>query len=69
MSAAAPNSACVIISRAIQGLGIGGTLSGSVIVINLVAHPKLYPVLMGIWTGVFIVATILGPLIGGAFTS
>ncbi|KAL9082713.1 MAG: hypothetical protein Q9165_008812 [Trypethelium subeluteriae] len=69
VSAAAPNSASVIVGRAIQGVGIAGTLSGSVIVINLVAHPKLHPLLIGIWTGVFIIATILGPLIGGAFTS
>jgi len=69
VSAAAPNSASVIVGRAIQGLGIGGTLAGSVIVINHVAHPKSHPMLIGIWTGVFIIATILGPLIGGAFTS
>lgn len=69
VSAAAPNSASVIVGRAIQGLGIAGTLSGSVIVINHVAQPKLHPLLIGIWTGVFIISTILGPLIGGAFTS
>lgn len=69
VSAAAPNSTSVIVGRAIQGLGIAGTLSGSVIIINLVAHPQLHPMLIGIWTGVFIIATILGPLIGGAFTS
>jgi MFS transporter, DHA2 family, glioxin efflux transporter len=69
VSAAAPNSAAVIIGRAIQGLGIGGSLSGSVIVINHVSHPRLHPLLIGIWTAVFIVSTILGPLIGGAFTS
>ena len=33
------------------------------------AHRKLHPVLIGVWTGIFIISTILGPLIGGAFTS
>lgn len=69
VSAAAPNSLSVIIGRAVQGLGIAGTLSGSVIVINLVSHPSLHPMLIGVWTGVFILSTILGPLVGGAFTS
>jgi MFS family permease len=69
VSAAAPNSEAVIIGRAVQGLGIGGTLSGSVIIINHVSHPRLHPLLIGIWTAIFIISTILGPLIGGAFTS
>ncbi|OIW29104.1 putative MFS transporter [Coniochaeta ligniaria NRRL 30616] len=69
VSAAAPNSAAVIVGRAIQGLGVAGTLSGSVIIINLVSHPKLHPMLIGIWTALLIITTILGPLIGGAFTA
>jgi MFS family permease len=69
VSGAAPNSAAVIVGRTIQGWGIAGTLSGSVILINLVSHPKKHPMLIGIWTGIFVIATILGPLIGGAFTS
>ncbi|KAI0506312.1 putative MFS transporter [Xylaria bambusicola] len=69
VSASATNSAAVIVGRAIQGLGIGGILSGSVIIINHVSHPKLHPPLIGMWTAVFIISTILGPLIGGAFTT
>jgi predicted MFS family arabinose efflux permease len=69
VSAAARNSASVTVGRAIQGWGIAGTLSGSVILINLVSHPTKHPMLIGIWTGIFVIATILGPLIGGAFTS
>jgi MFS family permease len=69
VSAAAPNSESVTIGRAIQGLGISGTMSGSIIVINYVSHPKLHPLLIGIWTGIFMVSTILGPVIGGALTS
>ncbi|KAF1936743.1 MFS general substrate transporter [Clathrospora elynae] len=69
VSAAAPNSASVTVGRAIQGWGIAGTLSGSIILINLVSHPKNHPMHISIWTGIFVIATILGPLIGGAFTS
>ncbi|KUI56700.1 Putative HC-toxin efflux carrier TOXA [Cytospora mali] len=68
-AAAAPNSQSVIVGRAIQGWGISGTMSGSIIVINYVSHPKKPPLLIGIWTGIFMVSTILGPVIGGAFTS
>lgn len=59
----------MIVGRAIQGLGATGTLSGSVLIINYVAQPKRRPVLIGSWMGVFMVSTILGPVIGGAFTS
>lgn len=58
-----------IVGRAIQGLEAAGTLSGSVLVINYVAQPKRRPVLIGSWMGVFMVSTILGPVIGGALTS
>lgn len=66
---AAPNSQSIIVGRAIQGLGIAGSMSGSIIVINYVSHPRKHPMLIGIWTGVFMISTILGPIIGGAFTS
>lgn len=69
VGAAAPNSQAVIVGRAIQGLGAAGTLGGSVLIINYVAHPTRRPVLIGAWMAVFMVSTILGPVIGGAFTS
>jgi MFS family permease len=69
VAAAAPNSTAVIVGRAIQGLGAAGTLSGSVLIINYVSKPKSRPMLLGVWFGVFMVSTILGPVIGGAFTS
>lgn len=68
-AAAAPNSQSVIVGRAIQGWGIAGTMSGSIIIINYVAHPKQHPLLIGIWTAIFMVSTILGPVVGGALTS
>lgn len=69
LGALAPNSIALIIARAIQGWGCAGTLSGSLLMINYVAEPRKRPMLIGLWMGVFMVSTILGPLIGGAFTS
>ena len=69
VAATAPNSVAVIVGRAIQGLGITGTMNGSIIVINYVSHPRLHPMLIGIWTSVFMISTILGPIVGGALTS
>ncbi|KAJ5498103.1 Major facilitator superfamily domain general substrate transporter [Penicillium expansum] len=69
VAAAAPTSIALIGGRALQGWGCAGTLGGSVLIINFTAHPKTRPMLIGLWMGVFMVATTIGPLIGGAFTT
>lgn len=69
VAALAPNSTALVVARAIQGWGCAGTLSGSLLMITYVAEPRKRPLLIGLWMGVFMVSTILGPLIGGAFTS
>lgn len=69
VAAAAPNSIALIVARAIQGWGCSGTLSGSVLIISFTAAPKNRPVLIGVWMGVFMGSTVLGPLLGGVFTS
>jgi MFS family permease len=69
VAAAAPNSTALIVGRAIQGAGCSGTLSGSVIIINFTAAPEKRPLLIAIWMSVFMAATILGPVLGGVFTS
>ncbi|KAK2738431.1 dynein heavy chain [Onygenales sp. PD_40] len=69
VAAAAPNSVSVIIGRALQGWGASGVLGGTLIVINYVSPPRNHPLLIGTWMAVFMVSTILGPVIGGAFTS
>ncbi|CAI7566499.1 unnamed protein product [Penicillium viridicatum] len=69
VAAAAPNSVSVIIGRAMQGLGASGVLGGTLIVINYIAPPRNHPLLIGTWMACFMVSTILGPVIGGAFTS
>ncbi|KAK7993176.1 hypothetical protein PG989_006557 [Apiospora arundinis] len=69
VAAAAPNSESIIIGRAFQGWGVSGTLGGSVLMINYIAAPPKRPGLIGMWMGVFMFSTIIGPIIGGAFTS
>ncbi|KAJ4315562.1 dynein heavy chain [Neodidymelliopsis sp. IMI 364377] len=69
VAAAAPNSVSVIVGRALQGGGASGVLGGTLIVINYVAPPRNHPVLIGTWMAVFMLSTILGPVIGGAFTT
>lgn len=69
IAAAALNSESVIIGRAFQGWGASGVLGGALIVINYVTPPRSHPLLIGTWMAVFMVSTILGPVIGGAFTS
>ncbi|KAJ7241353.1 putative MFS transporter [Mycena haematopus] len=69
VAAAAPTSAALIIARTIQGLGCSGTLGGSVLMIFYVAEPKKRPMLLGLWMGIFMISTIVGPVIGGALTS
>ncbi|KAL4784723.1 major facilitator superfamily domain-containing protein [Aspergillus varians] len=69
VAAAAPNSVSVIVGRAFQGWGASGVLGGTLIVINYVAPPRNHPLLIGLWMAVFMVSTILGPVIGGVFTS
>ncbi|USP76463.1 MFS gliotoxin efflux transporter GliA [Curvularia clavata] len=69
VAAAAPNSVAVVVGRALQGWGASGVLGGTLIVINYVAPLRNHLLLMGTWMAVFMVSTILGPVIGGAFTS
>jgi MFS family permease len=69
VAAAASSSTVLIVGRAIQGFGCSGTLSGSILIINFTAAPQSRPLLIGTWMGVFMGATVLGPLLGGVFTT
>ncbi|KIW20357.1 hypothetical protein PV08_00932 [Exophiala spinifera] len=66
---AAPNSIAFIFGRAIAGVGSGGILSGTVVVIvySLPLHKR--PMVQGFMGAVFGVSSVAGPLIGGAFTT
>ena len=66
---AAPNSKALIVGRAIAGLGNGGLFQGAVIIIVYIIPLHKRPQYMGIMGAVFGVASAVGPLLGGAFTS
>ena len=65
---AAPNSKAFIVGRGIAGMGSAGVLCGNIILIANTVPLGKRPKYMGIIGGVFGVASIIGPLLGGAFT-
>ena len=65
---AAPNSVAFIMGRAIAGVGSAGIMSGAIILMVAAVPLQKRPQYQG-WFGVcFGVASIAGPLLGGAFT-
>ncbi|KAI1404519.1 putative MFS aflatoxin efflux pump [Hypoxylon fuscum] len=66
---AAPNSVAFILGRAIQGVGSAGIFSGSIITIVYSVPLHKRPLYLGFFGAVFGLASVVGPLVGGAFTS
>ncbi|KAG6014301.1 hypothetical protein E4U43_006694 [Claviceps pusilla] len=64
--AAASNSTFLIMGRAIAGLGAAGIFPGSTLVLVHSVPMNRRPALLGITNGMFGIASLCGPLIGGA---
>jgi MFS family permease len=64
----APNSAALIVGRAISGVGGAGIVTGGTTIIAFCAEPRKRPIYMGIIGVTYAFAAVAGPLVGGAFS-
>ncbi|CAK7199290.1 hypothetical protein SEUCBS139899_001965 [Sporothrix eucalyptigena] len=69
LSGAAQSSAMLIISRAISGIGASGLINGAITIVSASVPLERRPPLTGTIIGVAQIGVVLGPLIGGAFTT
>ncbi|KFY46461.1 hypothetical protein V495_02490 [Pseudogymnoascus sp. VKM F-4514 (FW-929)] len=63
-----PNSITLIIGRAVAGLGSSGIFTGCVVGVQYVLPLQKRPIAMGLFGVVFAIASVIGPLLGGALT-
>lgn len=66
--AAAPNMHCLLLGRTVQGLGGGFLFALSYAMIRIVYDEGLWPRAMALVSGMWGVATLVGPAVGGVFS-
>ncbi|GJC89740.1 efflux pump aflT [Colletotrichum liriopes] len=66
--ALAPNSTAFIVGRAIAGIGTAGLFSGSIVILSYTMPLDKRPLAFGLIGGMWGVASVAGPLLGGVFT-
>ena len=64
----APNSTALIVGRAIAGLGSAGVFSGAYLIIATSVPLAKRPTFNGLIGGMYGIASVVGPLLGGVFT-
>lgn len=68
ISGLAPSSTVFIIGRAVAGLGTAGIFSGAMVILSYTMPLRKRPVMFGVFGGLWGVSSVVGPLLGGAFT-
>ncbi|OAA68416.1 major facilitator superfamily transporter aflatoxin efflux [Niveomyces insectorum RCEF 264] len=66
---AAPNSPVFIVGRAVAGVASAGIFSGCMLIMVPMIPLHKRPMFQGLFGVVFGLASVIGPLVGGAFTS
>ena len=66
---AAPNSTSFIVGRAVAGTGSSGIFSGAIVIMMNLVPLHQRPLLQGPLGAVFGLASVIGPLLGGVFTT
>ena len=65
---AAPSSVALIMGRVVQGIGAGGIFSGAILILAAATTLEKRPIFNGLLGSMFAIASVAGPLMGGAFT-
>jgi len=66
--ALAPTSNAFIVGRAVAGIGTAGLFSGSVVILSYTLPLRQRPAAFGLIGAMWGIASVAGPLLGGAFT-
>ncbi|KAK2597662.1 hypothetical protein N8I77_012434 [Diaporthe amygdali] len=66
--AVAPSSTAFIVGRAVAGMGTAGLFSGSIVILAYTLPLRQRPLAFGLIGGMWGIASVAGPLLGGAFT-
>lgn len=65
---AARNSTMLIVGRAVAGVGAAGLFSGGMTIIGYSVPLRRRPIFIGFVSSMFGIASVVGPILGGAFT-